>query len=148
VLVLQARIDGLPQPAAIAALSPATDRTGQGDTQATLGDFDIILGRRNSPTGEVYAGDFPLTDPRIWPVYADLRDFPPLLIQVGTRERLLSDSVRLAHVARRSGVEVTLDVWEGMWHVWKDDPNIPEAKQAAREIGEFFSRHLHIDGDL
>ena len=147
-LALQARIDGLPQPAAIAVLSPATDRTGRGDTQATLGEFDIILGRRTSPTVDVYAGDFPLTDPRLSPVYGDLSDFPPLLVQVGTRERLLSDAVRLAHAARRAGVDVTLDVWEGMWHVWQDDPNIPEARQAAQEIGEFFIRHLGVNGDL
>ncbi len=64
-----------------------------------------------------------------------------MLVQVGTREVLLSDSVRLAGLA---GVDVTLDVWEGMWHVWQDHPTLPEADLATREIGEFFRHHLGV----
>jgi acetyl esterase/lipase len=132
----------LPAPAAVVALSPLTDLTPVGDTRRTLAGYDpIVIG---DPTARfaLYAGVHDVRDPRISPVYADLRGMPPLLIQVGTREVLLSDSVRLARRAREAGVEVTLDVWEGMWHVWQDHALAPEARQAAREIGLFLERHL------
>jgi monoterpene epsilon-lactone hydrolase len=141
-LALIARDEGLPQPGALAVLSPSTDQTRSGDTQTTLGAFDPILGEGIGSPGHVYAGDTPLTNPLISPVYADLTGIGPLLIQVGTRERLLSGSVRLARRAREAGVDVTLDVWEGMWHVWQDNPTVPEAAQASQEISEFFTRHL------
>ena len=141
-LALIARDEGLPQPGALAVLSPSTDQTRSGDTQTTLGAFDPILGEGIGSPGHVYAGKTALTNPLISPVYADLTGMGPLLIQVGTRERLLSGSVRLARRAREAGVDVTLDVWEGMWHVWQDNPNVPEAAQASQEISEFFSRHL------
>jgi len=141
-LALIARDEGLPQPGALAVLSPSTDQTRSGDTQTTLETFDPILGSGTSTPGHVYAGDTPLTNPLISPVYADLTGLGPLLIQVGTRERLLSASVRLARGAREAGVDVTLDVWEGMWHVWQDHPTIPEAEQASLEISEFFLRNL------
>lgn len=75
-------------------------------------------------------------------MYGDFTGFPPLLIQVGTREVLLSDAVRLARRAREGGVDVTLDAWEGMWHVWQDHATAPEAKQAAAEIGRFLEARL------
>ena len=141
-LALIARDEGLPQPGALAVLSPSTDQTRSGDTQTTLGDFDPILGSGPGSPGHVYAGDTPLTNPLVSPIYADLAGMGPLLIQVGTRERLLSASVRLARRAREAGVDVTLDVWEGMWHVWQDHPTVPEAEQASREISEFFRHKL------
>ena len=141
-LALGARDEGLPQPGALAVLSPSTDQARRGDTQVTLAAFDPILGSGAATPGHVYAGDTPLTNPLISPVYADLTGMGPLLIQVGTREKLLSGSVRLARRAREAGVDVTLDVWEGMWHVWQDHPTIPEAEQASREISAFFRRNL------
>jgi acetyl esterase/lipase len=142
---LLARDEGLPQPAALVLLSPSIDRTRTGDSHATMSAFDPVLG---APTAEVYAIDVALDDPLVSPVYADLHGLPPMLIQVGTRERLLSDSVRLARNARLAGVDVTLDVWDGMWHVWQGNPVIPEAEQATREIGKFFRRHLGIESRL
>ncbi len=141
-LALRIRDEGLPQPGALVALSPSVDLTGQGDTQATLLNADIVLGPPNPERSRLYAGERPLDDPLVSPIYAELRGLPPLLIQVGTRERLLSDSVRLARHARRDGVNVTLDVWEGMWHVWQDHPALPEAEQATAEIGAFFDAHV------
>lgn len=141
-LAMAIRQARLPAPVAVVALSPLTDLSPASDTRATLAAFDpIVVG---DPTGRlaIYAGDNDLKDPLISPVYGDLRGFPPLLIQVGTREVLLSDSVRLARRAREAGVDVTLDVWEGMWHVWQDHPLAPEAKQASAEIGRFLERHL------
>lgn len=129
-------------PAAIAALSPLTDLTPTSDTRVTLAAYDpIVVG---DPTARFarYAGSHDIKDPLISPVYGDLRGLPPLLIQVGTREVLLSDAVRLARRAREAGVDVTLDVWEGMWHVWQEHPLAPESKQASVEIGKFLEKHL------
>jgi acetyl esterase/lipase len=144
-LALAAREAGLALPAAVAALSPLTDLTAIGDTRQTLADADPIL--VGDPTARflVYAGTRDPRDPLISPVYADLRGLPPLLIQVGTREALLSDSVRLARRARDAGVDVTLDVWEGMWHVWQDNVDVPEGAGAVAEIAAFFRRHLRAN---
>ena len=88
-------------------------------------------------------------DPLISPIYGNFKGFPPLLIQVGTRDLILSDSVRLARKARREGVDVILDVWEGMWHVWHITwPHVREARQASKEMGQFIKRHLNLSSDV
>ena len=144
-LVLAARDARVPMPAAVAALSPLTDLTAIGDTRTTLAAVDPILVGDPTQRFLVYAGNRDPRDPLISPVYADLGGLPPLLIQVGTREALLSDSVRLARRAREAGVDVTLDVWEGMWHVWQDSVDVPEGAGASAEIAAFFRRHLRAN---
>lgn len=144
-LALTARNARLPLPAAIAALSPLTDLTPVGDTRQTLVAFDPIVVGDPTPRYAVYAGDHDPKNPLISPVYAELAGLPPLLIQVGTRETLLSDSVRLARNAREAGVDVTLDVWEGMWHVWQNDGAVPESRRAVDELAAYFRRHLGVE---
>jgi acetyl esterase/lipase len=144
-LALAARAAELPPPAAVVALSPLTDLTGVGDTRETLAGVDPIVVGNPTERFLVYAGNRDPRDPLISPVYADLAGLPPLLIQVGTREALLSDSVRLARRAREAGVDVTLDVWEGMWHVWQDNMDVPESARASTEIATFLQRHLGVN---
>jgi monoterpene epsilon-lactone hydrolase len=75
-------------------------------------------------------------------LYADLKGLPPLLVQVGTSEILLDDSLRLAERAKAAGVAVTLEPWEGMIHVWQlFAPMLPEGQQAIERIGEFVRQH-------
>lgn len=143
-LVLASRDAGLKPPAAVAVLSPVTDLTGAGDTRATLASFDPVLMGDATARWTAYLGGHDPKEPLISPLYGDLKGFPPLLIQVGTREVLLSDSVRLARKARVDGVDVTLDVWEGMWHVWQGNPDAPEASEATDAIVEFFRRHVEV----
>lgn len=135
---------GKPLPGAIAIISPATDLTIVGDTVATLSDsdpFNKIADVRSN--AQKYAGHVPRDQPLVSPIYGNYKGFPPLLIQVGTRELLLSDAVRLERKARQAGVEVTLDIWEGMWHSWHMIwPEIPEARQACEEIAKFLEQHL------
>ena len=72
------------------------------------------------------------------PLYADLAGLPPLLVQVGTAETLLDDSTRLAERARKAGVNVTLEPWENMIHVFQVfAPMLDEGQQAIEKIGEF-----------
>jgi acetyl esterase/lipase len=72
------------------------------------------------------------------PLFADLSGLPPLLVQVGTAETLLDDSLRFAERARDAGVDVTLEVWEDMIHVWHlFAADLPEGQQATEGVGEW-----------
>ena len=87
-------------------------------------------------------------DPHASPLYADLAGLPPLLIQVGDRETVLDDSVTFADMARAAGVDVDLEVWDGMIHVFQMfGTELPEAHQAIASIAGFLSRHLHIKAE-
>jgi acetyl esterase/lipase len=88
------------------------------------------------------AGKDPKT-PLAAPLHADLRGLPPLLIQVGRREVLLDDSLRLAQKAQRAGVDVTLEVWPGMIHVWQIFASeLEEGREAIERIGAFVKKHV------
>ena len=77
-------------------------------------------------------------NPLISPLYGDLAGLPPILIQVGSSEILLDDAVRFVAKAEVAGVDVTLDVWDEMIHVWQGFAGImPEAKEAVMQIGAF-----------
>lgn len=84
-----------------------------------------------------YAGE-DVKHPAASPLYAELGGLPPLLIQVGTSETLLDDSTRFAAKAKAAGVDVTLEQWEDMFHVWHFFAGmLPEGQQAIERIGEF-----------
>jgi len=76
------------------------------------------------------------------PLYADLKGLPPLLIQVGDHETLLDDSTRVAERARQAKVQVTLEVWPEMIHVWQFFASfLPEGQPAIDGIGKFIREH-------
>ena len=88
---------------------------------------------------ECYLGGVATNDPRVSPIFADLTGLPPLYITVGTREGGLGGSSRFARIARQSGVDVTLDVWDGMWHVWSvERPLLPESIMLHQNVGQWF----------
>jgi len=147
-VTLALKQDNKPLPGAIAVISPGiADMKVFGDTYTTLSDWDPFTKMNEVYSNiEKYAGNVRRDHPLMSPLYGDFEGFPPLLIQVGTRESLLSDSVRLARKARKAGVDVTLDVWEGMWHSWHMTwPDVPEAREACREIAEFLRKHLTMN---
>lgn len=131
-------------PCAAVLLSPWTDLTGSGESMTTRADADPWMTERECRiSAELYAAGTDLRHPLISPLYADLSGLPAMLIQVGTDEILRDDSLRLAHRAQEAGVEVTLDVWEGMWHVWHYfAPQLPEGVQAIGQIGDFVKARL------
>jgi epsilon-lactone hydrolase len=91
-----------------------------------------------SKMAAAYLNGADAADPRATPLHADLAGLPPLLIHVGTAEVLLDDATRLATCARAAGVQVSLEVWDDMIHVWHAfAPLVPEAEQAIAGIGEF-----------
>ena len=82
-------------------------------------------------------------DPLISPIYGDMHGFPPAILTTGTRDLLLSNTVRTHRKLRRAGVEADLNVYEGQSHAqYGRGDNIPETREAFGEIAAFFAKHL------
>jgi monoterpene epsilon-lactone hydrolase len=130
---------GDPLPAAAVCISPWVDMEGLGESMKTKADVDPMIPADDSHrAAQAYLGGADPRSPLAAPLYADLTGLPPLLIHVGTSEVLLDDSTRLAERARSAGVEVVLEVWEDMIHVWHYFASmLPEGQQAIDRIGEF-----------
>jgi acetyl esterase/lipase len=142
---LAARDRGLPLPAAIACFSPGFDHTRSGASMTTKADRDPILSRELLlETGAQYVGGQDPAQPLLSPaISADLRGFPPLLLQVGTNEILLDDSVRLADRAREHEVDVILDVVAGVPHVFQNRATLlTEADEALDRAALFLRQRL------
>ena len=85
-----------------------------------------------------YIGTNDPTDPYISPLYGNFEGFPPMLIQVGSYEMLLSDSELVAEKAKKAGCKVRLSIYEGMFHVFQMALLVmPESRRAWREVGKF-----------
>ena len=134
---------GEPLPAGAVCLSPWTDLTCSGDSIQTKAQDDLILTLENlSRSARSYAGEHDLRSPLISPLFADLSGLPPLLIQVGTDEILLDDARRIVEKAQTAGVDVTLEIWEEMFHVFQMVSIMPGTKKALGQIGDFVARIL------
>lgn len=130
----------LPAPAAGVCLSPWVDLEGTGESMTTKANDDPVVSRGMiASLGKLYVGqDGNLREPLAAPLYADLSGMPPLLIQVGNAETLLDDATRVADRAQDSGVDVTLQIWDEMPHVWQwFAPILPEGQEAIETIGQF-----------
>lgn len=149
-MMLRAKAANLPMPGAIAPGTPMADATQQGDTFTTNAMVDNVL---VSPAGfcdaatRFYAQGHDLADPMLSPINGDLHGFPPTILTSGTRDLLLSNTVRINAKLRAAGVETTLQVFEAQSHAqfYRDD-RIPEVQQAMTEIAGFFDRHLGQGG--
>jgi acetyl esterase/lipase len=133
------RDGGQPMPAAGVCLSPWVDLEGTGESMTTCAHLDPMVQKEHLVRmAKLYLGGHDPRTPLAAPLYADLSGLPPLLIQVGTAETLLDDSQRIAERARNAGVDVTLDVWDDMIHVFQAfAPILPEGQQAIERIGEY-----------
>lgn len=130
-------------PTAAACLSPWVDLECLGESMTTKAEVDPMVHREDIlELAEAYLGDTHPRTPLAAPLYADLRGLPALLIQVGTAEVLLDDSTRLAERARSAGVDVILEPWDDMFHMWHFfAAMLPEGQQAIDRIGEFIRKH-------
>jgi monoterpene epsilon-lactone hydrolase len=116
-LALRVRDLGLPMPAGVGMLTPVTDLTAQGDTWETNFGFDYVLAGRGLGGIGIYANGHDLRDPYLSPLFGDFtKGFPPTFLQSGTRDRLLSDTVRMHRALLAAGIDAELHVWEGMPH--------------------------------
>jgi epsilon-lactone hydrolase len=147
--MLGLRERGLPLPATGVLMSPWTDLAATGETYVSRADADpihqrpMILALAKDYLGE--GGD--PRDPQASPLYADLTGLPPLLIQVGDRETVLADSTMFADKAHAARVDVELQVWGGMIHVFQMFAELPEAHRAIASIAEFLKRQLQMNAD-
>ena len=145
-IILRAKALGLPMPGAIAPGTPMSDVTKVGDTFYTNELVDNVLVSRDGfcDSGvKVYAAGHDLKDPLLSPIYGDLSGFPPTILTTGTRDLLLSNTVRVHRKLRQAGIEATLQVYEGQSHAhYLRDDSAPETKEAFAEISGFFNKHL------
>jgi acetyl esterase/lipase len=145
-MLLRARDEGLAMPAAAVPISPMVDLEATGESMTTRAAVDPMVTRDMAlEIVQLFVGDGDRRDPYAAPLHGDLSGLPPLLIQVGDAEVLLDDSVRLAGKAREAGVEVTLEVWPEMVHVFQGSAGfVPEADEAVAHIAEFCRSKLGL----
>lgn len=127
-------------PCGIVAMSPWTDLTASGESYDTNYERDPLFGKTRDSLlyNKEYVRDNDPMNAYISPLFGDFREFPPMLIQVGSYEMLLSDSVSVAAKAREQGVKVRLSIYEGMFHIFQMAAKmLPESKRAWVEIGKF-----------
>ena len=138
-MLVAVRDAGLPLPAAGVCLSPWTDLTSTSETLTTKAKEDPIVQIEDTKElAEWYLGDRDWATPLASPLFADLKGLPPLLIHVGSAETLLNDSLHLAEKAEGAGVDITLDVWDEMIHVWHFYAQlIPEGRDAIAAAAAF-----------
>ena len=145
-MVLRAKKEELPLPAAIAPGTPWSDMTKTGDTYLTDELLDGVLVSYDGWLGDaakLYANGHDLKDPMLSPVYGDFEGFPPTILTSGTRDLFLSNTVRVHRKLRAAGVEAELHVFEGQSHAqYYADPYAPETKEHFRELTQFFDKHL------
>jgi epsilon-lactone hydrolase len=137
-LLVATRDAGEPMPAAAVLMSPTVDLTSSGASMTERADQDPIStpAMLRQFASDYLAGADPKT-PLASPLFAQLAGLPPLLVQVGTADLLLSDSERLAAAAAGAGVDVTLEIGEGLPHVYQLMLGTPEAAEATERTGKF-----------
>ena len=142
-VTIAARDAGLPLPAAVIMHTPWADLSKTGDSYFTNDRVDPIIPTYDgsmAAAAKLYAGDAGLKHPLVSPVYADFRPgFPPALLSTGTRDLLLSATVRLHRELRRAGIPAELHVFDAMWHGLS---NMPEGQELQREVLVFLAEHL------
>jgi len=130
---------GLPRPAAAVCFSPWTDLACSGESMRTKVAADPVIQKAGALLyARAYVGEGDLKHPLASPLYADVRGLPPILIQVGERETLLDDATRMAGRLRAARVDVRIDIWDGMVHVWHFFAHqLDEGQQALDAAGAF-----------
>ncbi|MEG2440691.1 MAG: alpha/beta hydrolase [Acetivibrio sp.] len=140
-LCMYLRDHGFPKPAGLVLMSPWADLTNSGESHTTNLGLDPLFGNttNNLLYNSSYIGDHDPKDPYLSPIFGDFTNLPPMLIQVGTHEVLLSDSKEIASQTKLAGNKVKLSIYEGMFHVFQMSGDIiPESRRAWDEVGEFF----------
>ncbi len=132
-------------PACAWLVSPWTDLTLSGATLVTKAAVDPIVHKEylNELVEAYLPAGVERNDPRVSPLFADLRGFPPTLIQVGSAETLLDDAVRFSRASGEADVAVTLEIWPHMihaWHLW--NAQLADGRRALANAGAFIRAHV------
>tara|TARA_Y100001938_G_scaffold117786_1_gene162603 strand:+ start:498 stop:1484 length:987 start_codon:yes stop_codon:yes gene_type:complete len=151
ITLLKLKEEGEEMPNSLALLSPWADPGGSGDTyNLEMADRDILLGPMIKKVWEngdhLYDGylnedDAVKSNPLIFPIKGNYQNCPPIMIQVGTEELLLSDSRTLKEALERDNCIHEYYEWEGMYHVFHIDVTMPETISAFEQIGKFLHKH-------
>ncbi|HEY3669845.1 MAG TPA: alpha/beta hydrolase [Acidimicrobiia bacterium] len=139
-MLLRAKDEGLPMPAALVLMTPEIDLTESGDSFDTNAGIDYVLVDRLTDSIALYAGDHDLTDPYLSPIFGDVTGFPPTFVQAGTRDLFLSNAVRFHRKLRDAGVDAELHIWEAMPH--GGFFGAPEDAEIGVELRRFIAKHL------
>jgi acetyl esterase/lipase len=144
--MLRCKADKVAMPAALFLGTPGADLSKTGDSLYVNAEVDHALGRyegRMEACIKLYAAGRDLKDPLLSPIYGDLSGWPPTVLVTGTRDLLLSATVRTHRKLREAGGTAELHVFEGMSHAeYLASFPAPESREALAEIGSFFDRHL------
>lgn len=136
--LLKLRDEGITQPAGCACISPWLDLTNTGETIQSHAEKDLLV---NSVGLSLAAFNYVTPDkfinPYVSPLYADLKGLAPLYIHVSGSEALLDDTIRFEKKAKEAGVEIDVQVWHNMLHVWQAFGFLPEARKSIKSIGQF-----------
>jgi acetyl esterase/lipase len=146
--LLALRDRGISLPAAGVLLSPWTDLALTGESLISRASIDPMLKGPDGIRGmaQMYFGNADARNPLVSPLYGDLTDLPPLLIQVGTSEVLFDDATRIDAKARAAGVAVTFEAWNEMLHVFQLFASLlGEGQEAIEKIGAFVQAHAGED---
>ena len=139
------RAAGEEQPACLWLASPWTDLTMSGSTLLTKDAVDPLIhkGYLEELASAYLPAGINRKDPRVSPLFSDLRGFPPTLVQVGSDETLLDDAVRFAAAAGAAEVAVTLEIWPHMIHAWPMwNARLEPGRRALADAGAFIRRHF------
>ena len=148
-LCLYAKEHGLPLPAGIITMSAWTDLSLSSESYEKKYTIDPLFGnsRDNMLYKCSYIGTADPRNPYLSPIFGDYKGFPPMLMQVGTEEVLMDDTLNVAKKARKEGVDVRCSVYDGMFHVFQMGIDlISDSRSSWAEIAEYLSFIYHIDG--
>lgn len=142
--MLLARERGLPLPACAVCWSAWFDLTNASPSITTNAGKDVFVPAGfTDPASKIYLAGADPRDPLASPIFGDLKGLPPLLIQVGDVELLVDDSRRFRYAAAAAGVDVTLEIWPSMCHIWQFFGQVlDEGVEATERSGQFIKRHL------
>ena len=138
--LMKLRDSGDSLPAAAACLSPVADLTRKEDPHKAFKD-PLLPAKAMRFYTESYVGHGDARDPLMSPVFGDWHGLPPLLVHAGEDEILRDDAVRIASLAEAAGVDVRLEIYPRMWHVWQLFLTLPQAVQSLDDIAGFLKSH-------
>jgi monoterpene epsilon-lactone hydrolase len=134
------RDNGDPMPSAAACLSPSGDLTVRDATSNALEDI-LLPPKARKFYRESYVGESDPHNPLVSPLFGDWHGMPPLLIHAGEDEVLKDDAIRINELASAAGIDVSLEIYPNMWHVWQINLSLPQATDSLNKIAAFLKSH-------